>query len=142
MKKVILILTCFLSVFLVSKDSYALKIFGIEIKYERGIKEWNADRTATECVSRGMCSLTIGGSGGISARLGNVDGNLVIAIPASYYNAYPEDFEGDLFDVNCDVEVPYADASTIGFSTGLLYSAGTYPVVYDAEEDEYFVILQ
>ena len=142
MKKIVLSFACFITLLFSSLDSYALKIFGVEIHYVRGKKEWNANHTATECVGRGMCELTISGSGGVGAKVGNVDGTLVIAIPASYYAQYPEDFENNEFDVNFNFEISQADATSISYTGPLSFPEGTYNVQYDSEEDEYFVFLQ
>lgn len=42
---------------LIAIDASAL--FGIKIKFEKGSKEWNADHTKTECVGKGLCTISI-----------------------------------------------------------------------------------
>ena len=42
---------------IISMESQA-KLFGISINFKKGVKEWNATKTETECVGRGLCELS------------------------------------------------------------------------------------
>lgn len=67
----------------------AAKIFGIEVKVVKGTKEWNADRTAIECVGKGFCEITIKATLGgpepqLLGTLGWIDGSSFgFSVPAS-----------------------------------------------------------
>lgn len=57
MKKLILMLVVLMGV--IVDVSAGIKLGGIEVHVERGRKEWNADKTATFCVGKGICIFTI-----------------------------------------------------------------------------------
>jgi hypothetical protein len=62
MKKLILMLVVLMGVIV---DVSAIKLFGIEIHVKKGTLEWDATRTFTECVGKGLCEFTIKGSADI-----------------------------------------------------------------------------
>lgn len=144
MKKVFLLAALIFPMLIISSNCYAVKIFGVEITYKRGTKEWNGDHTSTECVGRGLCELTI--KGGIEAmsfsgQLGSIDGKLVLSIPETYYEKYPEDFEGNIFSVNGEIVVPAEEAAKIKLNGEIVVRPGKYKVVQDDETGNYFVYL-
>lgn len=57
MKKWILML--FVMVGMVSEMMAGIKLGGVEVTIQRGRKEWNADRTETFCVGKGLCVIVI-----------------------------------------------------------------------------------
>jgi len=65
MKKLIMMFSLLLSVVLYSQQAQA-KLFGIEIRFEKGTKQWNADRTETKCEGKGICVIVIKGNVGPS----------------------------------------------------------------------------
>lgn len=68
MKKLIMMFCIAFAGMMISETATA-KIFGISITYKRGIREWNADRTETYCVGRGLCEIIISGSAGGSGSV-------------------------------------------------------------------------
>lgn len=64
-------------------------IIGIQVEVKKGTKEWNADRTKTECIGKGLCEIiltgTIGGSTPQSlGTLGWINGGIFgLSLPAS-----------------------------------------------------------
>lgn len=83
MKKILITLGMFVS--LLGSNKINAKIAGVEIKveYESGHKEWNGDKTHTECVGKGVCRVTLSGSTSVMsiARLEN--GNIGLVIKTS-----------------------------------------------------------
>ncbi len=57
MKKFFL-LVCAIS-FFTSHRVMADTVVGIQVEVKKGTKEWNADRTKTECVGKGLCEFTL-----------------------------------------------------------------------------------
>jgi hypothetical protein len=56
-------------------------VVGVQVEVKKGTKEWNADRTKTECVGKGLCEVTITGTIGGSTpqslgTLGWIDGRI------------------------------------------------------------------
>ncbi len=88
MKKMMMI--CF-ALFAFISSNATIKIGGIEVSIERGKKEWNADKTATFCVGKGLCVIVVKGSLDIgvtkiprelgSGILGVQDGHTVLVLP-------------------------------------------------------------
>lgn len=86
MKKGLIIALCMaiLSLFSMENANASFVKFNFNIEIHTGHKEWNADRTATECVNRGLCILKGGGGASTLASLVTIDnGNLGLAIKES-----------------------------------------------------------
>lgn len=92
------------------------RLFGIKIEFERGHKDWNGDKTATECVGKGICKLTItadalttgGDNKGYGVAKNDGRGNLLIEIDRKIttQRSLSEMFEGAKFVVDGDFEIP------------------------------------
>jgi hypothetical protein len=86
MKKFFL-LVCAIS-FFTSHSVMADTVVGVQVEVKKGTKEWNADRTKTECVGKGLCEFTIGGTVGSSTpqSLGTLgwinEGTFGLSLPA------------------------------------------------------------
>ncbi len=65
MKKLMMIFSLILSVVVYSQQAHA-KLLGIEIRFEKGTKQWNADRTETKCEGKGICIIVIKGNVGLN----------------------------------------------------------------------------
>lgn len=63
MKKLILMLVVLMGV--IVDVSAGIKLFGIEIHVKKGTLEWDATKTKTECVGKGLCEITIKGGADI-----------------------------------------------------------------------------
>ena len=70
MKKIILMSVLTLSILSYSISSSASKLLGVEVTYIKGTKEWNATKTAVECIGKGVCEFTIKGGIGLAYQSG------------------------------------------------------------------------
>lgn len=99
----------------------ASKIFGIEVKVVKGTKEWNADRTAIECVGKGFCELTIkvSVSGPEPQSIGTLgwidDSTFGLSVPASILrdSKWSDTFENGFVTIQKDLLISSDIASQI-----------------------------
>jgi hypothetical protein len=68
MKKLIMMFCIAFAGMMISETATA-EIVGVTVTYKRGIREWDATRTKTECVGRGLCEVSVGGTIGGSGSI-------------------------------------------------------------------------
>ena len=91
MKSLFVTLIAALSLFL-HQQVMAINIIGVEVQIVKGTREWNADKTATLCVGKGICEIIFKGSTPLSllhtnGTLGRDDRNrLLLRVPSSILN--------------------------------------------------------
>lgn len=160
MKRTVLGLTMLLcTVF----DSHAFKIGGFNFSWQRGRPEWNADKTDTRCVGKGMCTGKIGfdvdikptlhvtpdGLEGFDTENNQYTGNLIhyknglaIEFSRQYYDSYRQDFDGGYFQLNQDLIINYNVLQLLGYQGGNSFRAGNYPFTKDPQTGALLVILE
>ncbi len=70
MKKIILMGFLTIIGLTYSVSSSAFKLLGVEVKYVKGTREWNATKTEAICVGKGMCEITVKGNIGMAYQSG------------------------------------------------------------------------
>lgn len=96
---------------LFSRTVMATSVVGIQVEVKKGTKEWNADRTKTECVGKGFCEMTITGTVGGSVpqavgTLGWIDGvSFGISFPSAILNdkQWKDTFENGVVSIQSDL---------------------------------------
>lgn len=126
----------------ISLQSHALiKLFGLEIEFHKGTKEWNADKTKTECVGKGVCTVTFKGSGGLlstSATPGILgfteDGRFVMSCATNLITeeAWGDTFVGGSITIYKDIDLSSLQGQLRGCPSSI--RAGTYHYVVDGNQ--------
>jgi hypothetical protein len=134
MKKVLLGAGMLMLLVCAGLESKAIGIGKISIKvnYERGIKEWNKDHTAADCIGKGICRISVDIGWALQANLGTDDkGKLLILIPVSTANQVPGDFMNHGTYPLEDLTLTPEMVRSLGFANGYKIAKGNYPVELD-----------
>ncbi len=161
MKRIILMSVFALVAVFSSNSASAFKLFGIEFSWKRGKPEWNATKTGTECIGRGMCTGTIKGNVDIpslkivdgtekfdienqeySSIFVNYNDKLAIEFSKKYYNTFKEDFENDEFDINGDFKIEDEIIKNLNLTHSGNIKSGAYHFIIDEKSGAYLVILE
>lgn len=120
MKKLFFLCIALIGLF-ADNTAVAGSVFGLEITVKKGTKEWNADKTAIECVGKGLCEITIKGTigGSTPQSLGTLgrtaDGRLALSLPASILRDrnWSDTFVGGYVDLTQELLITPDIASSI-----------------------------
>lgn len=142
MKRILLSLLAVVLMTSISLQSHALiKLLGLEVEVEKGTKEWNADKTDTKCVGKGLCYIKVKGNGGLLSTFGTKgtlgfteDGRFGIAFAAANL---PKEIWGDTFvggtvTINKDIDLSGVQTLLRGCPSAI--HSGTYRYVVDGEQ--------
>jgi hypothetical protein len=142
MKKIVLALTV-VAVSAVSFQSQAaIKLLGFELSFEKGTKEWNADKTASECIGRGICkisvkanALTFNGNIGIDE-----EGHLILVPNADFNKRFSKELAEGNYPVS-ELKFQSGDLQSVGIQEALIVPSGKYPTKYDKATNSWYIIL-
>ncbi|RYD53316.1 MAG: hypothetical protein EOP52_04020 [Sphingobacteriales bacterium] len=142
MKKIVLAL----GLMAVSAMSYqaqaAIKLFGFEVSFEKGSKEWNADRTSAECIGKGLCKISVRADAlSFKGNIGIDDEGRVIFVPGTEFNkSFPKELASGSYPVS-ELKFQANELSSIGIRESLVIPTGNYPTRYDKDRNIWYVIL-
>ncbi|MCB0698171.1 MAG: hypothetical protein KDC07_12455 [Chitinophagaceae bacterium] len=139
MKKAFLFLMICFSAF-----TYQAQAIGIEVSFERGIREWNEDQSQYACIGpKKTCKFTFkidfslamfadvapmpAGEGGVF----NSNGALTVVMPISAITdpTWSQMFTGTFFELSADYHLTPQEQAALGANCPAIIPAGNYPYV-------------
>lgn len=142
MKRIMLVLLGSFLLTGISLPSQAIiKLFGLEVNVEKGTKEWNADKTDTKCVGKGLCTISIKGNGGLLSTSGTPgtlgfteDGRFALSLSSLYITkeAWGDTFVDGTVTIYKDLDLRSLQSQLRGCPASI--PAGTYRYVTTGDQ--------